>query len=77
MGTLPAYGIYARHVRDLELANINVSFATNDLRPAAAFADIDGLDIDHLQAKVAGGVKAAQFGEDVRNLTVRNSPLIK
>ena len=77
MGTLPAYGIYARHVRDLEPANINVSFATNDLRPAAAFADIDGLDIDHLQAKVAGGVKAAQFGEDVRNLTVRNSPLIK
>jgi hypothetical protein len=77
MGTLPAYGIYARHVRDLELANINVSFATNDLRPAAAFADIDGLDIDHLQTKVAEGVKAAQFGEDVRKLTVRNSPLIQ
>jgi hypothetical protein len=77
MGTLPAYGIYARHVHDLELANINVSFATNDLRPAAAFADIDGLDIDHLQTQVAGGVKAAQFGEDVRNLTIRNSPSIQ
>jgi polygalacturonase len=77
MGTLPAYGIYARHVHDLELANINVSFATNDLRPAAAFADIDGLDIDHLQTQVAGGVKAARFGEDVRNLTIRNSPSIQ
>ena len=35
MGTLPAYGIFARHVRDLELANISVSFLTNDFRPAA------------------------------------------
>jgi len=28
------YGVYARHVKDLELANINVSFTKTDLRPA-------------------------------------------
>jgi hypothetical protein len=77
IGTLPAYGIFARHVHDLELANISVSFETNDLRPAAAFADIDGLDIDHLSPQVAAGVPAAQFTSDVRNLVVRNSPLVK
>ena len=77
IGTLPAYGIYARHVRDLELANVNVSFATNDLRPAAAFSDVDGLDIDHLQPQTAPGVKAVQFGKAVRNRTIRNSLRIK
>ena len=77
MGTLPAYGIFARHVRDLELANISVSFETNDFRPAAAFADIDGLEIDHFKPELAAGVAAAQFSPDVRNLTVHNSPLIK
>ena len=77
IGTLPAYGIFARHVHDLELANISVSFETNDLRPAAAFADIDGLEIDNFNPRVAEGVPAAQFGSGVRHLTVRNSPLVK
>jgi hypothetical protein len=26
LGTLPAYGVFARHVRDLELANIHREF---------------------------------------------------
>ncbi|MGC9941761.1 MAG: glycoside hydrolase family 28 protein [Verrucomicrobiota bacterium] len=77
IGTLPAYGIFARHVHDLELANINVSFETNDARPAASFADIDGLEIDNFKPEVAAGVSAAQFSPDVRNLVVRNSPLVK
>jgi polygalacturonase len=77
LGTMPAYGIFARHVHDLELANITVSFETNDLRPAASFADIDGLEIDNFKPQVAPGVEAAKFSGDVRNLVVRNSPLIK
>jgi len=74
LGTLPAYGVYARHVKDLELANITVNFATNDLRPAAAFADINGLEIDNFKSQVADGVKAAVFAADVKDIIVRNSP---
>ncbi len=76
LGTLPAYGVYARHVKDLELANISVNFTTNDLRPAAAFADIQGLEIDNFKPQVADGVKAAVFADDVKNITVRNSPTV-
>jgi len=76
LGTLPAYGVYARHVKDLELANISVNFTTNDLRPAAVFADIQGLDIDNFKPQVADGVKAAVFADDVKNITVRNSPAV-
>jgi polygalacturonase len=77
IGTLPAYGIFARHVRDLELANLTVGFAKEDLRPAAAFADIDGLEIDSFKPQLAAGVSAAIFSPDVRNMTLINSPLVK
>ena len=76
LGTLPAYGIYARHARDLELANISVNFAENDLRPAAAFRDIQGLEIDNLKPQVAAGVPAAVFADDVSGLSIRNSPAV-
>jgi hypothetical protein len=74
---MPAYGVFARHVHDLELANVTVGFETNDLRPAASFADIDGLEIDNFKPQVAPGVEAAKFAGDIRNLVVRNSPLVK
>jgi len=77
LGTLPAYGVYARHVKGLELANITVNFLTNDLRSAASFADIQGLEIDNFKPQVAPGVKAAVFAEDVKDLTVRNSPAVE
>ena len=77
IGTLPAYGIYARHVKDLELANITVNFVTNDLRSAASFADIDGLEIDNFKPRVADGAKAAVFAGDVRHLIIRNSPALR
>ncbi|HEY4416775.1 MAG TPA: glycoside hydrolase family 28 protein [Verrucomicrobiae bacterium] len=77
LGTLPAYGIFARHVRGLELANITTSFAADDARPAASFSDIDGLEIDNLKPQTMPGVAAAVFAPNVKNLAVRNSPSVK
>jgi polygalacturonase len=77
LGVMPAYGIFARHVRDLELANIQVDFATKDLRPAASFADIQGLEIDNFKPQLAEGVKAAVFADNVKDLTIRNSPALE
>ncbi len=76
IGILPAYGIYARHVKDLELANITVNYTSEDLRPAAAFADIQGLEIDNFKPQVADGVTPAVFVDDVKDLTIRNSPAL-
>src|SRR5664279_1667048 len=76
IGTLPAYGVYARHVKGLELANINVDFRTNDLRSAATFADVSGLEIDNFKPQLAPGVKAVVFADNVSGLTIRNSPAL-
>jgi hypothetical protein len=75
IGTLPAYGVFARHVKGLELANINVSFETNDFRPAMACVDVDGLEVDNFKAQLAPGVPAAML-DAVTNAVMRNSPVL-
>ncbi|MGH7953651.1 MAG: rhamnogalacturonidase, partial [Limisphaerales bacterium] len=75
-GIMPAYGIFARHAKNLELANINFSFEKNDLRPAMICSDVSGLEIDDFKAQVANGVAPAKF-ENVSGLVIRNSPLLQ
>jgi polygalacturonase len=75
-GVMPAYGLFARHVRDLELADVSVSFAQDDFRPAIECADVDGLEIDNFKAQLASGVPAAVLAADVRAITIRNSPVL-
>ena len=75
VGVMPAYGVFARHVRDLELANIRLSFESEDLRPAMVCSDVDGLEIDNFKAQIAEGVTAAKF-EAVKRLVIRNSPAL-
>jgi len=77
IGKLPVYGIFARHVRDLELANIQVGFLTNDFRPAAMFFDIQGLEIDNFKAQTAEGVKPVVFADNVGGIIIRNSPALQ
>ena len=73
---MPAYGLFARHVKDLELANINVSFMTNDFRPAIQCIDVNGLEIDNFKAQLAAGVAASKF-ENVSGVVIRNSPMLQ
>jgi hypothetical protein len=75
-GVMPAYGVFARHVKGLELANIHLSFAQDDFRPAIACTDVNGLEIDNFKAQLAAGVAAARF-ENTTNVVIRNSPVLE
>jgi polygalacturonase len=72
----PAYGLFARHVKDLELANINFSFLKEDFRPAIECVDVNGLEIDNFKAQLADGMAAAKF-ENVSGTVIRNSPMLE
>jgi len=74
-GIMPAYGLYARHVRDLEVADFRVSFDKEDLRPSMICTDVTGLEIDNYKAQVGQGVSAARF-LGVDGLVIRNSPVL-
>jgi polygalacturonase len=75
-GVTPAYGLFARHVKDLELANISLSFANEDFRPAIECDDVSGLEIDNFKAQLADGVAASKF-DNVSDLVIRNSPVLE
>lgn len=73
IGVMPAYGLFARHVRDLELDNVHVSFENDDARPAMVCSDVDGLEIDDFKGQTISGVVPARF-DNVTGLDIRNSP---
>jgi hypothetical protein len=60
-GTLPATGLFARHIRNLEVTNVEVAVRTADARPAFWLKDIDGADF--FRARVPKGAPAFDLRE--------------
>jgi hypothetical protein len=71
---MPSYGIYARHVKGLEMSNIDFRLKTSDLRPAAIFANVNGLVLDGFKAQVETGIEPVVYKENVFQVTVKDSP---
>jgi hypothetical protein len=76
LGVMPSYGVFARHARGLELANITLSLEKPDQRPAMICSDVDGLEVDNFKAQLGQGEVAAKF-DGVKNIVIRNSPVLK
>ncbi|MCX7009169.1 MAG: glycosyl hydrolase family 28 protein, partial [Kiritimatiellaeota bacterium] len=69
-GTLPAYGLYCRHVSGLRLHNLDLAFTKTDARPALIADDVSDLDLCALRAQSAPGA-----GELLRLINVRGALL--
>ena len=72
-GTLPAYGFYLRHARNVTLRDVEVGFATEDLRPAFVLHDVADVHFDHVRAGLAPHVPFALL-KNVRGLSGHDSP---
>ncbi|MCC6487837.1 MAG: glycoside hydrolase, partial [Candidatus Hydrogenedentes bacterium] len=72
-GTLPAYGLYVRHVSGLSLNDIQLSTATPDLRPAVVCDDVHGLRIEALRAAVMPDAIAAVLLNNTSNVCITGS----
>jgi hypothetical protein len=53
-GELPASGIFARHVRGLEVSNFEVAPRAADARPAFWLNDVEGADFFNVRAPQRG-----------------------
>ncbi|HEV3196395.1 MAG TPA: glycosyl hydrolase family 28 protein [Bryobacteraceae bacterium] len=51
LGTLPAYGMYARGVRGLSMSNVRFEVATPDLRPAMVFDRVEDASVTGFSAQ--------------------------
>jgi polygalacturonase len=55
-GILPSYGVYARHVDGLTMANVNIHFKVEDERPAVVLDDVQNATFSGFSASVKAGV---------------------
>jgi hypothetical protein len=53
-GTLPAYGIYLRHVKGLTFEDVTLDTAAPDLRPALVGDDVEDLELSNFRAAGSG-----------------------
>ena len=71
-GDLPAYGFFIRHVKELQMRDVEVSFLKEDLRPAFWLNDVTDIDFLHLKAQHAADVPTFWM-KNVSNLSVQQS----
>ena len=55
-GTLPSYGFFVRHVKDIEMHDITLSVIASDQRPAIGLQNVAGAEFRHVKAQHAEGV---------------------
>src|SRR6266567_1419014 len=51
-GVIPAYGFFVRHVKRLEMDNVEVNYMKEDLRPAFILNDVKGAEFLHVKAQI-------------------------
>ena len=64
-GDLPAYGFFIRHVKGLQLRDVETSYLKEDLRPAFWLNDVNGVEFLHVKAQRSAGVPMF----DLRNVS--------
>ena len=55
-GEIPAYAFFVRHVKGLEMSDIQVNYLKEDLRPPFVLHDVKGADFQHIKAQRAPGL---------------------
>jgi polygalacturonase len=73
MGTIPGWGLWARHVKNLSVSQLEVRVANSDLRPVAILDEVVEADLDHVKFPHAAGAPSIEL-KNVTGFTLRNSP---
>jgi polygalacturonase len=70
-GTLPAHGLYGRHIDGLTLRNLELRWNKPDARPAIVLDDVARATIDGFRTDTAGAAAPAFWFNAVRDAMVR------
>ena len=68
-GPMPAYGFYIRHVRGLQVSNVEVRTMKEDARPAFVLDDVEHADFIHIKTQPGAGGGAFAL-DNVRDFNV-------
>ncbi len=73
LSTMPAYGLFVRHVNGLTLRNVEINYAEADFRPAVVLDDVSSITFDHFKAQLEAGVPEFMLW-NTRDFSVERSP---
>ena len=71
-GEIPAYGFFIRHVRGIEMNDVEVSYLKDDARSPFIFSDVKAADLRHIKARHAQDVPSFVL-TDVEDFSVQQS----
>ena len=71
-GLTPSYGFYLRHVKNIEMTNVEVRTQLPDLRPAIILKDVTGADCIHIKAQTSPNVPRFSL-DNVENFNIYQS----
>lgn len=71
-GTLPSYGFFVRHVRNLLFSHLELSAATLEFRPALHCSDAEGLEVSGLRSSGQGKGTPLICLDETRGALIRN-----
>jgi len=74
-GALPASGFFVRHVKNLEMSNVEIATREPDLRPAFSLIDVDGADLFRLRVPRPSSAPAFSL-KQVSNFRVFGSQFV-
>jgi polygalacturonase len=72
-GTMPSWGMFARHVKNLDVHHVEFRVANEDLRPTVALDDVTDVTFEHAKLPHAQGVPAFTL-KNVTGFTLQASP---
>lgn len=70
-GDMPSQGFYLRHVKNVELSDIEIVAINEDARPAFVLEDVEGADFFHIKTPRDSAVLEMRDSKDVNALWVR------
>jgi len=74
-GTLPAYGFYVRHAKNVKFHNMDLGFERDDHRPALVFEDVKGLEVFGLDAQSSPSTQALIWLKQVNDTFIHGCRL--
>jgi polygalacturonase len=75
-GELPAYGFFIRHIKGLQMRDVEVSYLSPDLRPAFVLNNVKGAEFIHVKAQKEGDVPTFVL-KNVSDFSIQQSwPLV-
>ena len=72
LGTMPSWGLFARHVKNLDVSRVEFRVAQDDLRPTVILNDVAGVTFDAVKFPHADAVPTLVL-KNVNGLAVHNS----